>query len=520
MVRVLLYILLVAVVGGAFAWVANNPGDIVMTFGANRVTVSVLTAVALLVLFIIVALCVIWLLRMVFSTPKNISRHFEKQRLEKGHEALSNGLLAVLSGDLDTARRMKSRVSKYLDSRNEPLVNYLEAQTLLLENDTPNAIRLYEEMSKQPQTRLAGLHGLFREAIKSGAFEAAGQYAEQATFVSPSVKWANRAMLDRLSADGTWDKAIALFDRAEKALPRAERSTKYLNHRRAVLLTGQAMDMFENHPDDARSSALKAQKLDPSFIPSTVVAADILYKLHEKRKSDKLVEALWQKTPHPDLAAIYLDGQEPAVERLKRAKTLAGYNPDHYDSCLIVARAAFDAGELKLAREQAEKAVRIQPRESAYLLLADIEEAQSGDQGLVRQWLSLAVRAERDPVWIADGVTFEEWAPVSPLSGRLDVYEWKTPSRHLGLALEPDEIMPSNPRIADAGKVIDAQDDAPARDEKTVSRPKEKKSAEKQNSEKLAADHVTIVDAIDPRREEKPVDTTRLNVDDPGIRDH
>ena len=59
--------------------------------------------------------------------------------------------------------------------------------------------------------------------------------------------------------------------------------------------------------------------------------------------------------------------------------------------------------------------------------MAEIEEGQNGDQGKAREWLARAVRAPRDPVWTADGITSEDWAPVGPVSGRLDAYEWKVP---------------------------------------------------------------------------------------------
>lgn len=509
MVRVLLYIIIVAIIGAGFAWLANNPGDLVVTFGGTRVTASFLTVVILFLLLLFIALFLIWLLRSLFIAPRNLSRHFAQKRQRKGREALSRGLLAVLSGDLDTAQRMSKRVVRYSDRDNEPLVKLMEAQTFLLENDIPNAIRVYEEMSKQPETRLIGLHGLFQEAIKSGAYEAAGQYAEQATNIAPTVKWANRAMLDRLSAEGEWDKAITLFDRELKSLPRGERANKARNHKRVVLLTGQAMDKFENYPDDARKIALRALKLEPNFIPTAVVASDILYKLHETRKADKIIEALWRETPHPDLANVYLRGQDRAVDRLKKARKLAGNNPDHYDSCLMLARAAFDAGELPLAREQAGKAVHLKPLESAYLLLADIEEAQSGDQGRVRQWLSYAVRAERDPVWVADGVCFEHWEPVSPLSGRFDAFEWKIPARSLVSNLKENEVNPSALELENT-KNNEVQENKSQMHEVI-------KNDNVKKANVLVDEPALIVDAVDPLTSDEPKDITRLNVDDPGV---
>jgi HemY protein len=37
------------------------------------------------------------------------------------------------------------------------------------------------------------------------------------------------------------------------------------------------------------------------------------------------------------------------------------------------------------------------------------------------------VRAKHDPVWTADGYVSDRWRPVSPVSGRLDAFQWQTP---------------------------------------------------------------------------------------------
>jgi HemY protein len=60
--------------------------------------------------------------------------------------------------------------------------------------------------------------------------------------------------------------------------------------------------------------------------------------------------------------------------------------------------------------------------------MAEIEERENGDEGRVRAWLTRALGAPRDPAWVADGQVFEHWAPVSPVSGRVGVFEWKVPA--------------------------------------------------------------------------------------------
>jgi HemY protein len=59
--------------------------------------------------------------------------------------------------------------------------------------------------------------------------------------------------------------------------------------------------------------------------------------------------------------------------------------------------------------------------------MADLEQAEHGTTGRVREWLARAARAPRDPAWIADGVASDRWAPVSPVTGRLDAFVWQAP---------------------------------------------------------------------------------------------
>jgi HemY protein len=61
------------------------------------------------------------------------------------------------------------------------------------------------------------------------------------------------------------------------------------------------------------------------------------------------------------------------------------------------------------------------------MLLADIEEAETGDQGRMRHWMAQALRAQRDPAWMADGFVSDKWLPVSPITGKLDAFEWRAP---------------------------------------------------------------------------------------------
>jgi len=63
-------------------------------------------------------------------------------------------------------------------------------------------------------------------------------------------------------------------------------------------------------------------------------------------------------------------------------------------------------------------------------MMAEIEEHE-GDVGRARQWMGRALNAAPDPAWTADGYVSTKWLPVSPVTGRLDAFQWKVPLAEL-----------------------------------------------------------------------------------------
>jgi HemY protein len=147
----------------------------------------------------------------------------------------------------------------------------------------------------------------------------------------------------------------------------------------------------------------------------------------------RIVEAAWLAQPHPDLADAYAHVRlgDSARQRLVRIETLAAkvpqdLAPGHLESALAVARAAIDATEYARAREALAPFVAA-PTQRVAMLMAEIERTEHGDSGRARAWTLRAVRALHDPVWTADGYVSDRWRPVSPVTGRLDAFQWQRP---------------------------------------------------------------------------------------------
>ena len=197
---------------------------------------------------------------------------------------------------------------------------------------------------------------------------------------------------------------------------------------RGVLLTARALELEKIDRDKSRESAMEAIKLAPTLVPAAVLASKYQSEAHQIRRSMRIVETAWLAQPHPDLADAYAHVKlgDSARQRLVRIETLAAKAPGHIESALAIARAAIDAAEFARAREALESFIAA-PTQRVALLMAEIERVEHGDSGRARAWTLRAVRALHDPVWTADGYVSDRWRPVSPVSGRLDAFQWQTP---------------------------------------------------------------------------------------------
>jgi HemY protein len=217
-----------------------------------------------------------------------------------------------------------------------------------------------------------------------------------------------------------------------------------------VLLTARALAAEENERERAKPLALEALKLAPTLVPAAVLAGRLLAESNELRKASRIIERAWRECPHPDLAATYahLRIGDSARERLARVQSLAQKVPGSSEGALAVAQAAIDAQEFATARAALAPHLRA-PTQRIAVMMAELEEVEHGDVGRAREWMARAVHAQRDPAWTADGMVSDRWLPVSPVSGRLDAFEWRVPLAELG-----SPTVPQAPAIVESAPAL------------------------------------------------------------------
>ncbi|WP_417687809.1 heme biosynthesis HemY N-terminal domain-containing protein [Roseibium sp.] len=425
MIRVLIFFALLFAATMGFAWMADLPGVVSVSWQGyvwEKPPVVVAIVAGLLLISVLLTL---WLVATILRSPKIANRFFKRRRKDKGYEALSNGLIALGAGDAKLARKHGLDADRLL--ADEPAAKLLLAQTAQLAGRDDEARERFEQMLEDKRTRALGLHGLFIEAERHQEPVAARHYAEEAVKEMPGLEWAGKAVLGYQAVASHWEDALKTLERnySGKMLDK-----KSYRRQRAVVLTALAQSLEDHEPDRAFALAKEAHGLALDLVPAAVTAARLATRKGEIRKATKLIESTWRVSPHPDLAEAYahVRSGDSAVDRLKRVKSLAGQRANNTVGGLAVARAALDAREFDEARENLKSVLRSEPVRAAFLMMAELEEAEHGDRGRMRDWLARAVRAPLDKAWVADGLVSREWQAVSPVTGRLDAFEWKTPS--------------------------------------------------------------------------------------------
>jgi HemY protein len=457
MIRVVSFLIVVGALAFGVAWLADRPGDVVIVWQRWRIETSLMVMATAMVAVMIVLLLLWALVRTMLRSPGIFSMFLRHRRGERAYQAISRGLISVGSGDAAAARKFMTEANKIAPG--EPLALLLTAQAAQLGGDRDAAERAFRAMASRADTKVLGLHGLYIEAQRHDDLAAARAYAEEAVRTAPALGWAGQAVLEFRCASGDWAGALALLERSKSALDKAT-----WRRRRAVLLMARALAIEDSDRDNARAFALEAVKLAPTLVPAAAFAGRALAEGGNRRRAARVIERAWRANPHPDLAETYAQIRfgDSARDRLARIEALATKGPNDAESALAIARAALDAQEFAKTRA-ALAPLAAAPTRRVAVLMAELERAEHGDEGRAREWMARALNAAPDPAWTADGFVSDRWLPMSPVSGRIDAFQWKVPLAGIvgaGPVLEPPgeaeppmrtiEAAPAQPAMGDA----------------------------------------------------------------------
>ena len=175
MIRLLIFLLVVAIAAFGLTWLADNPGQMSLVWRGVEYRFPLMLGVGVVALVAILVSLAWGIVRFVFRIPSLVSIASRARRREKGLTALSHGMIAVGAGDARAAAKHAAQARKLLGDA--PLTKLLRAQAAQLSGDRRGAIAAFNEMLSHAETHGLGLRGLHLEARRSGDHAAALDYA-------------------------------------------------------------------------------------------------------------------------------------------------------------------------------------------------------------------------------------------------------------------------------------------------------------------------------------------------------
>jgi HemY protein len=391
-VRVVLYLIALAILVAFAVWLANDPGTATITWHGWRIDTSA-SLLFILIAIIVVALNSLFrLIAALRSGFRTFALRKRERRLQRGLTALGDGFAAVHAGVGTTARRLAQEAGKLLDDN--PAVLMLRKQAAALEDDEEELEATAEQLLERPETELAALRTLATKAMAKGDTEKALGYARRALTRGDTVPWALRLILDADVATRNWTNALAILDMHASRDLFAPSEHQRLRARLHLL---QAQD-FLALGEAAQAARVARDAMDENGgVAALALYAKAMAAQGKGRKAVGDIEKAWRDSPDPALLAAYrtLIPGETALELVQRVEHLVDENPDDVESRLAVAEVSLAAELWGQTRNRLQgltsEAYPTAVRARAARLMAEVERAERGDNVAVSRWLREAL---------------------------------------------------------------------------------------------------------------------------------
>ena len=448
-IKIVVFVALVGAAAIGAGYLLELDGGVRIQMAGLEFNLTPLMAVIVLIVMVVaiwvllkLASLLIAILKFINGDETAISRHFSRNRQEKGYKALSEGVMALASGEGDLAMAQASKAEKYL--KKPALTNLITAQAAEMKGDRRKAEEVYKRLLTNEKTRFVGVRGILRQKLSDGDTETALKLAQTAFALKPKHEEVQDMLLQLQARTEDWTGARETLKAKLKygSLPRDVHK-----RRDAVLALSEARDVLEDGKSiEAREAAIEANRLSPDLVPAAVMAARSYIEQGSKRYATRVIKKAWDAQPHPDLAAAFaeIEHDETPQQRIKRFAKLINAHPDHRESKLLAAELQIAAEDFPAARRALGDLIETDPDARALTIMAAVERGEGASDAVIKGWLARALSAPRGPQWVCDNChhIHAEWVPACENCHSFDTLSWTAPPESLVTTSTGVEMLP------------------------------------------------------------------------------
>ena len=401
MIRIIWNAFLLGVIALFASWLSNNPGTVNVEWIGYSLKTSVAVVIAVVIIFY--AVFYVCLAKPILILSQKISLWFgadkraqkiAKSKIDKEidrYTLLGQGLTALAAGDIAQAKKMAGQIRKsFADDATKIIV--FEAQLAEAENNTAEAMRLYDELAEDPETHLLGIRGKIRLYRLTGNLAKASELCSELLTMKNPPRWVVSEAFELQIHEKQWAQAIATLEKGLKQELFDKTTAKRL--KASVLLEQAAVTVQE---DEKEKLIRQAYDTDKTFVRAAVQTTEADIRKGQIRKARHLLQKLWKISPSWTVYEVYLTltQKEEPIEAVKDVEELISNNPEAKINDLIFADCSLRARLWGQAKTAVSKYLEKYPDSKRALMMAEEIAAYNQDEKTAEEY---RIRAEQAPV--------------------------------------------------------------------------------------------------------------------------
>lgn len=380
--------------------------------------------IPLLIFFVLIFLLQTFYFKTKFSFSKFIAIK-KLQNKEKGYNAFVSGIIALANKDYKRAILESKKISNHLDD-NPSLVLLLKSEIFKVEKKYDELSVVYENMSKNKHTENLGYRGMMEQYLRAQDYHHAFIYGERLFNNNPFIEKIYDTLVSIIAKTNNWQQLLIISDRAF--------SKKIIDKK--VYEENKSIGFFEiakikqlSEIEESLKYMQKALKFRKNFPPYIKLYINLLIQNKNYNLAKKSIKKAWNELPHAEYKDSMLSlAAHLEIEMSELVKYIAGASYKNEESIILMVEAFVESKKWDDARNQIKDLLDVRPKKEVCLLMAKIEEGDSGDVQKINAWTQRAKDGAANNIWICtiSKKSQQTWSSVSE-AGYFNSLEWRQP---------------------------------------------------------------------------------------------
>ena len=380
--------------------------------------------IPLLIFFVLIFLLQTFYFKTKFSFSKFIAIK-KLQNKEKGYNAFVSGMIALANKDYKRAILESKKISNHLDD-NPSLALLLKSEIFKVEKKYDELSLVYEDMSKNKHTENLGYRGMMEQYLRAQDYHHAFIYGERLFNNNPFIEKIYDTLVSIIAKTNNWQQLLIISDRAF--------SKKIIDKK--VYEENKSIGFFEiakikqlSEIEESLKYMQKAIKLRKNFPPYIKLYINLLIQNKNYNLAKKSIKKAWNELPHAEYKESILSlAAHLEIEMLELVKYIAGASYKNEETIILMVEAFIESKKWDDARNQIKDLLDVRPKKEVCLLMAKIEEGDSGDVQKINAWTQRSKDGAANNIWICtiSKKSQQTWSSVSE-AGYFNSLEWRQP---------------------------------------------------------------------------------------------